>query len=117
MTYFPDLAPYVYGRSAPGLLNVGWLDNKHPYTRGSVDARLIEKMKLLAQTPVQLCMGYHACNLCRKRESASHEGNGEIRVSRESITYAAPVLIVHYIEDHGYLPPSEFLKAIEEAAC
>jgi hypothetical protein len=29
------------------------------------------------------------------------------------ITYAAPVLIVHYIEAHGYLPPPEFLKALE----
>jgi hypothetical protein len=29
------------------------------------------------------------------------------------ITYAAPVLIVHYIEAHGYLPPAEFLKALE----
>jgi hypothetical protein len=29
------------------------------------------------------------------------------------ITYAAPVLIVHYIEAHGYLPPTEFMKALE----
>jgi len=27
------------------------------------------------------------------------------------------VLIVHYIEEHRYLPPPEFLKAIEEAVC
>jgi hypothetical protein len=42
-------------------------------------------------------------------------GNGEIRVSREGITFAAPVLIVHYIEVHKYLPPQHFLKAIEES--
>jgi len=41
--------------------------------------------------------------------------NGEIRVYREGVTFAAPLLIVHYIEDHGYLPPAQFLKAIEEA--
>jgi hypothetical protein len=29
------------------------------------------------------------------------------------MTYAAPILIVHYIEAHGYLPPAEFLKALE----
>jgi hypothetical protein len=28
--------------------------------------------------------------------------------------FAAPVLIVHYIEEHGYLPPADFLKAIED---
>jgi len=30
-------------------------------------------------------------------------------------TFAAPVMIAHYIEAHGYLPPVEFLKALEEA--
>jgi hypothetical protein len=117
VTYFPDLTPYIYGSSARGLLNVGWLDNKHPYTQGPVDARLIEKVKTLATKPVELYMGVHTCELCGKRESRSHQGNGEIRVSRENITYAAPVLIVHYMEKHCYLPPFEFLKAVEEKAC
>jgi len=27
--------------------------------------------------------------------------------------FAAPVLIVHYIKAHGYLPPMEFLNALE----
>ena len=48
---------------------------------------------------------------------AARISNGEIRVSREGITFAAPLLIAHYIEEHGYLPPDEFLRAIEEATC
>jgi hypothetical protein len=36
-------------------------------------------------------------------------------VSGEGIVFAAPVLIVHYIEAHGYLPPAQFLKAIDDA--
>lgn len=43
-------------------------------------------------------------------------GNGEIRIRNGDIVYAAPILIVHYIEEHGYLPPSEFLRALEAAA-
>ena len=39
--------------------------------------------------------------------------NGEIRITAETVTYAAPVLIVHYVEAHGYLPPTEFLNAVE----
>lgn len=31
----------------------------------------------------------------------------------QTITYAAPILIVHYIEAHNYLPPVEFLRALE----
>jgi len=42
-------------------------------------------------------------------------GNGEIRVADAGIVYAAPVLVVHYIEEHDYLPPTQFLKAVEEA--
>jgi hypothetical protein len=45
----------------------------------------------------------------------SRSSNGEIRIRNGDIVYAAPVLIVHYIEEHGYLPPSEFLRAVEEA--
>jgi hypothetical protein len=41
--------------------------------------------------------------------------NGEIRVSGEEIVFAAPLLIVHYIEAHSYLTPSQFLKAADAA--
>jgi len=43
--------------------------------------------------------------------------NGEIRVRFGNVTFAAPVLIAHYIEEHGYLPPADFLTAIEQTAC
>lgn len=134
MSYFPDLSPYAYGSgSHPGVLHVGWLDNQHPYARGNVDVRLVEKMKRLASKPMELYRGQHICELCigapdivktdanRKvvnpawsQWADERSGNGEIRVSRGETTFAAPVLIVHYIEAHGYLPPEQFLKAIEE---
>jgi hypothetical protein len=34
-------------------------------------------------------------------------------ISYRKITYAAPILITHYIEAHGYLPPADFLQALE----
>jgi hypothetical protein len=137
MTYFPDLSRYEYGRvSQPGILNVGWLDGTHPFTQGNVDARLIQKLRLLAAKPVKLYRGFHICELCAKpalrKETlpphhvvldmnspygnwlASRRGNGEIRVSCVGVTFAAPVLIVHYIEEHRYLPPVQFLTAVEE---
>jgi hypothetical protein len=138
MTYFPDLSRYEYGRvSQPGILNVGWLDKAHPFTQGTVDAPLMQKLRLLAAKPVELRRGFHICELCAApalpKETlpphhvvldknspygnwvASRTNNGEIRVSCAGVTFAAPVLIVHYIEEHGYLPPFEFLTAVEEA--
>jgi hypothetical protein len=138
MTYFPDLSPYSYGHgSHPGVVHVGWLDKVHPYPKGDVDARLIQKMKLLASKRVELYRGKHICELCPEppglvkdymrngividpscswaRWSAERESNGEIRVSREGIIFAAPVLIIHNIEVHNYLPPIQFLQAVEES--
>jgi hypothetical protein len=137
MAYFPDLVPYSYGyRLHPGVVHVGWLDRVHPCTKGSVDAGLIEKMKLLLAKPVEISRGYHICDLCAEppnlvkttlpnrfvldqacswaQWAAQRWGNGEIRVSSGGVTFAAPVLIVHYVEEHGYLPPVQFLKAVDE---
>jgi hypothetical protein len=117
--------------------NVGWLDNVHPYPKGAVDARLVEKMRLLACNPMELYRGKHICELCVEppdlvkttlpnrvvldpncswaRWVDQRSSNGEIRVSGEGIVCAAPVLIVHYIEAHNYVPPAQFLKAVHDA--
>jgi hypothetical protein len=41
-------------------------------------------------------------------------GNGEIRViaTAGATTYVAPVLVLHYVVAHGYLPPQEFIDAV-----
>ena len=46
----------------------------------------------------------------------SRQSNGEIRIRHGAIVFAAPLLIVHYIEEHQYMPPQEFLEALEEVA-
>lgn len=141
MSYFPDLSPYAYGHgSHPGVLHVGWLDDKHPFATGEVDVQLIDKLKCLALNPVELYRGLHICELCVEPPGiiksflpnlpngidpkcawaqwiAGRASNGEIRISRAGIMYAAPVLIVHNIEAHRYLPPDEFLQAVQEAPC
>lgn len=136
MAYFPDLSPYAYGHGVhPGVVHVGWLDNVHPFPNGAVEDRLIERMKRLAVNPVELYRGKHICELCKEpanlvktttnqlvidpncswwRWAEERSGNGEIRVFRAGVTFAAPVLIVHYIREHRYLPPGDFLKAVEE---
>ena len=138
MAYFPDVSPCAYGhRTHPGVVHVGWLDGPHPFARVSIDSRLVRKMKLLAAKPVEVYGGKHVCELCvpppglektimpngiaidpncswAKWDHGS--SNGEIRVLHKGVTFAAPVLIVHYIEEHGYLPPVQFLLAIEDAA-
>ena len=139
MAYFPDLSPYSYGTGRhEGVLHVGWLDSLHPFTQGHVPQYLIEKIKSLAEHPVEIYRGYHVCELCVQptnlvkktlpnqvsidplcewaRWTEGRRSNGEIRVGVPGRTFAAPTLILHYMEAHAYLPPVEFLKAVEAAA-
>lgn len=39
-------------------------------------------------------------------------GDGEIRVIGRNVIYAAPALIYHYVVEHDYSPPPEFIDAI-----
>jgi hypothetical protein len=40
-------------------------------------------------------------------------GNGEVQLAGEGDTvYVAPTMILHYIIEHHYLPPEEFIDAL-----
>jgi hypothetical protein len=128
MAHFEDLQYYQYaGRKQPGVLHVGWLGRGQPYSHGPVRAELITEMKRRAESPMELYRGYHVCELCEmptelcglpfpeqwEKWAQFRKSNGEIRVQGRGVIYAAPVLITHYIEAHGYQPPQEFLDALE----
>jgi len=125
--YFPDLTSYEYGRTEPqaNVLNVGWLSAAHPFSNGVPDHRLISALQRLAASPVNLYRGSHLCEFCPPPPTKlspggipllypfpGTTGNGEIRITATNgITYVAPVLILHYVVAHGYLPPREFVDA------
>ena len=129
MSYFPDLSPYAYGHYPhPGVVHVGWLDGTHPFPLGTVPEAILLKIKRLARAPVELYRGFHVCEICAAARTVDdralepywdgkrfQRSNGEIRVPGDGVIYAAPVGIIHYVEAHGYLPPVEFLKAVEQA--
>jgi hypothetical protein len=75
--------------------------------------------------PLVVYRGFHVCNLCRaapvKPLVVENQGRrislgaSEIRVgARTGTIFAAPDLIYHYVREHGYLPPTEFVRAVEE---
>ncbi|MCM1344533.1 MAG: hypothetical protein NC305_02265 [Lachnospiraceae bacterium] len=45
-------------------LNVGWLEKGHPFSTGSVPEEFMEKLWKYFRYPVQVCRGYHVCDLC-----------------------------------------------------
>jgi hypothetical protein len=137
MAWYQDLSTYQYlGSKYLGssllMLNVGWLEQGRAFNTGLVPPELTIRLRKLAQRPANLCKGKHICDLCDMPDDAKpiddpsidrfldwikeRSGNGEIHVrSAAGKVYSAPVLIVHYVEVHGYCPPKEFVDAVLEA--
>jgi len=107
--YYSDLSPYEYGFSIPECVNIGWLDKDHDFEKGDVPNEFIEKLKELPTFAAHA--GYHNCPFCegggRDTWSSSIKmviGNG--------LVYLTPAMIVHYVRDHHYKPPQEFIDAV-----
>jgi hypothetical protein len=114
----PDLSPHG---DSPRRLNVGWLENGHPFPQGKVPDKFAERL-------FRMCLksrktrGFHLCPFCPqspKAKTYSHKGkdisfgSGEIAVrGKHWKTYVAPDLIYHYVVEHQYKPPDEFIEAV-----
>ncbi|MGW2486753.1 DUF7919 family protein [Streptomyces sp. NPDC001606] len=132
MTYYRDLSPYEYWKTvwppnppenAERLLNVGWLGGGRDFPTGDCPTGFVDHLIDRASGPARLARGVHHCEFCDRRSplqvtnkesgSTAYLGNGEIIVMAASgEIYAAPTLIIHYVIDHDYLPPVEFIEAV-----
>ena len=108
-SYYEDLSDYKYNlRFADcDIKSIGWLDINHEFTKGDVDINIINKLKNIE--PFVQHKGWHTCEFCNEGTSSNElwicGDNGQI--------YAMPRMIIHYIEQHKYLPPKEFLDSIK----
>lgn len=111
------------------LINVGWLDREHSFDTGSPPAGLLPRLVgLVRHNAVNRTRGYHTCAFCTT-DHAPHEppaisiyvdegraiplGDAEIWIeSPQGPRYAAPDLVLHYVDSHHYLPPSQFIDAV-----
>jgi hypothetical protein len=123
--YFSDLTPYTYLQREPdpNVVNVGWLNIDHEFPKGPVPNELLQKILLLCFRPVNSTRGIHPSPFIPRDlrgYPVEYEGrcmalgSAEIRVvAIRGRVYAAPNLIYHYIKDCSYLPPQEFLDALQ----
>jgi hypothetical protein len=105
---------------------VGWLDGPQPLSQKTVSAEdiaLLEQLVLHTWKPPIRAGGWHDCTVCPRKPKdgpfmrdidgeSTLLGTTEIYVPDGDIMYSAPNLILHYIEDHGYVPPGPFLIAV-----
>jgi hypothetical protein len=126
MAYYPDLTPFEYYPGEERMLNIGWLSAGQPFRRGPVPLAFAHELRLLAEHPVNLTRGHHVCEFCeppgdliaafppyKEVWEMFRSGNGEIHVRASSGTvYCAPTLVLHYVAEHQYQPPEEFIEAV-----
>jgi len=113
--YFPDLhvQEMAFGVKA---IKIGWLDTGKPYTKWSrplsdEDAEMLAELiiKLEEIGPAVFTKGWHNCPFCNGEKSSRQY---HIRFNDERTFYDAPEMITHYIVDHNYMPPKEFIDAV-----
>lgn len=128
--FFPDLTLYETDSQVilPEVLNIGWLSPLKPFATGNVPNDFINKLnKLLknsnssnAKVVMGPWMGTFTCPLCginnwEIQERIPHIGNAEIWIpsaSRKNFYYSSSTWICHYILDHKYLPPDEYIESV-----
>jgi hypothetical protein len=107
--WYSDLGTTCQIARAPCVRAVGWLSAEHEFTNGEVAPRALDALRVLVSDgfcPVTLA-GPHLCEFCsRVRDS------GNVLVPSGEVLYAAPAMVVHYIEAHGYQPPDAFVEAV-----
>ena len=124
--YYEDLSRFTYFQDrGPAVVNVGWLEAPHPFPQGKVsreDVAALERLLVQGWQPAK-SRGWHDCSLCGRGPEAGplqRQLDGQMRLLGADILYvpdgdrlyAAPSLIIHYIEDHRYEPPEAFLAAL-----
>jgi hypothetical protein len=128
--YYPDLSVCTYFPfDTDCLIAVGWLEPEYPFTTGDVPGQLVESLHLRRRDSWQpvTFLGPHRCRFCPPLEYEDvSAGNflrveqgvhsaGNIFIPANDVVYVSPEGITHYIEEHGYRPPDEFIEAAIEA--
>ncbi|MEI8380511.1 MAG: hypothetical protein WCJ09_10300 [Planctomycetota bacterium] len=115
MSFFPEMGCASLVAAGDHVRAVGWLHPDHPYPQGPVSAEFLARLKEFVARSGDSAEavyfgafgGYHTCEFCGRAN-----GIGNFGVPRGELLFVAPEMVVHYIEQHGYQPPAEFVDAV-----
>lgn len=137
---FDDLTEYLYATRfrLPGVLNVGWLCRQSEFPKGIASPSVLRALRMcLRLASVNRVRGWHECELCWASDAETHQigsvslpGTGLRQTTVDDVgsrvflgaaeiwlpapaggIFAAPDLLLHYVEQHDYLPPLGFVEA------
>jgi hypothetical protein len=120
-------------RCPDGKYPVGWLGSSVP-TSGPTPDECVERLFDAYAGGLRIpdgSLGWHNCEICTtgaewypggqigpvirwRGQELRLYGHGHHLVQHEGRVYVCPALILHYILDHGYRPPDEFVRAVTQ---
>lgn len=121
--YYKDLT--LYDNDHPNIFNIGWLEN-NDFNQGDLPDDILEKLiSMMDKTHANQMRGTHICTFCGdnavygRYQIIGKElflGSAELWIPNIDFKkiHVVPDLILHYIESHRYLPPKEFLDAVND---
>lgn len=103
--------------------NVDWIDVGSEFSTGDMPVSIFNKLQSLADgagcvkllvAPLRELSG---CQLCGEIKFLQSSGklmpSSGLWISAHEVFYASPIMIIHYVEVHGCLPPFEYVSAID----
>lgn len=120
---YPDFSKYSWclGLSGEKIVNIGWLSESSSYNKGRLDSDSYNIIHRLCLKPSIVFRHFEYCQICNsgkifeiQNNSKVYFGNGEVRVFFRDTIFASPSLISHYIKVHNYLPPLEYIEAVNQ---
>lgn len=129
--YYEDMSNYCYYLKKPvsTVKNIGWLEKDRAYKKGIVSKKFMQNLVNIIQgndlinAHVNEIRSYHPCNFCGCGDpitilSKANDvtlGASEIWIpsfSNDDVYFSSPSMVYHYIKDHGYLPPEDFIISV-----
>lgn len=111
--WYEDLSECDYfGEDYSKILKaVGWLENGRDFVTGTIPKDVYSKLCEFSKNPWTFAVfaGPHECDLC---QFGGQFGISNIFIPHNGKIYVCPELITHYINNHFYLPPREFIEAV-----
>jgi hypothetical protein len=83
------------------------LPTEPPAARTTPPTDLLPRLASLAELPYVIASGLDYCALCPFQTSTGMLA----AVGPDGALYSAPLLLMHYIAEHGYAPPAAFVEA------
>jgi hypothetical protein len=121
--YFEDLTSYTYftQNRLSRAYNIGWVEEDSQLKTGIIDPQVpLLLARYYADLVGNQTRGHHGCPLCGNwepwfecQDQRIILGAAELWIpSDDDKIFITPDLVIHYLREHSYSPPAEFVTAV-----